>query len=94
MSVPGLSKDDLEITFEDNSITIKGKKKECAEDKGVKYYQKELKHSSFVRSWTLPASELDLKNKEIESNLSNGILSIKVPIKKEEKPERLKIPIK
>jgi len=98
MSVPGLTKNDIEILYEDEKIIIKSKKAEKSENEietdERKYFIKELKHSSFLRSWHVPTSELDFTTRNIESMLENGILTVIVPIKKEEKPQVQKIEIK
>ena len=90
MSVPGLSKKELEIIYENDSLCIKGKKE--VKNK-VKFIRNELKHSSFMRTWGLPKEILDLNNRAIESSLEDGILKVLIPIKSEEKPKRVQVEI-
>lgn len=94
MSIPGLSKEEIEIVYENESLCVKSIKAEKeVKEKDRKYIVRELKHSSFIRSWLLPTAELDI-DKEFESSLENGILTIRVPLKEEEKPKTIQVKIK
>ena len=53
--LPGIKKEDIEITLTDGSITISGEKKQESETKKKDYYKWESSHGSFCRSFTLPA---------------------------------------
>ncbi len=78
MSVPGLSKEDIKITTKEGVITISFEK----EEKNEKTYF----ISSFKKSYTLPE---DVKEKDIEGKVENGILELKFPIEKKKNLERL-----
>ena len=93
MSVPGLKKEDLEITLENKILTIKGNKKETSEINDV-YYVKELKKSAFTRSWELPDYFQIDDDKETKSCLEDGILNVKIPLVTEKKDKKRCIEIK
>jgi HSP20 family protein len=78
MSVPGLSKEDIKITTKEGVITISFEKEEKSE--------KTYFISSFKKSYTLPE---DVKEKDIEGKVENGILELKFPIEKKKNLERL-----
>jgi len=77
VSVPGLTKDDLKITTKDGILKISYEKEEKTDDK---YFI-----SSFSKSYVIPE---DVKEKEIEGKVENGVLQIKLPIDKKKSLER------
>ena len=84
--VPGLTKDDLEITVEDNVLTISGEYKNVAEDKQEHYHIRERRYGKFSRSWTLPNTA---DGDKVEAALVNGVLTLKFPTREEAKPDGL-----
>ena len=89
--MPGISKKDLDITLEDDVLTIKAEKKEEKEEgeKGTKHYTRERRFGQYVRYMTLPTL-VDAEN--ISATLKKGLLEIRLP--KAEKPEPKQIEIK
>ena len=77
--IPSLKKDALKIEVDDTSLTISGDK-HSLDDENVRYLRKELKHSSFRRSFQL-GDLLDSKN--ITANFSDGVLRIEIPKKEQ-----------
>jgi len=82
--IPGLDKKDLQIQVEENTLTISGDKHGLFDDVKAKVLRKELKHSSFKRSFEL--GEL-LDGDNIKANFKDGLLSIDIPKKEPEKPK-------
>ena len=84
--IPGLDKKDLEVEVEEGVLTISGKKHSIgsADDK-AKVLRRELKGSSFKRSFTL-GDKLDGDN--INAEFKNGVLSIDVPKIEPEVPQK------
>ena len=82
--IPGLDKKDLEIEVTDDVLTISGKKHSIVEDENAKVLRRELKGSSFKRSFTLGES---LNGDNIKASFKNGVLNIDVP---KVEPEQLK----
>lgn len=73
--VAGLSKEEVDITFKDNILTISGNKRDETKHEGTVLW-KELKHSSFKRSFQLADNLLGNKAK---ARFTNGILDISIP---------------
>ncbi|MCX6151673.1 MAG: Hsp20/alpha crystallin family protein [Ignavibacteriales bacterium] len=73
--LPGLKKDDLKITLQDNILTLKGEKKKEIEKKEKNYYRNERSYGSFQRSFTLPV-EVDSNN--VDAHFENGTLTLKM----------------
>tara|TARA_R100000388_G_C7219434_1_gene148044 strand:- start:356 stop:871 length:516 start_codon:yes stop_codon:yes gene_type:complete len=75
--IPGLDKKDLDIEVEDGVLTISGEKHHGVFDEAkAKVLRRELKHSSFKRSFTL--GEL-LDGEKVKANFKDGILSVHIP---------------
>ena len=83
--IPGLDKKDLKIEVEDGKLTISGDKHGIFDDTGAKVIRRELKHSSFRRSFEL--GDL-LDGSKIKANFKDGLLSIDVPKTEPKKPEK------
>ena len=84
--IPGLNKKQLDVSVEDGMLTISGDKHgSLIEEQGAKVIRKELKQSSFKRSFEL--GEL-LDGDNISANFKDGILSVSVPKIEPEKPKR------
>jgi HSP20 family protein len=74
--IPGIDKKDIEISLNNNVLSIKGQsKKEEKEEKGD-YYRREISSASFARSVTVPAN-IDIS--KAAANLKDGLLEIKLP---------------
>ena len=74
--IPGLTKKQLNVEGEDNVLTISGDKHGVWEEDGAKVIRRELKASSFMRSFQL--GEL-LDGDSVDANFKDGILSIEIP---------------
>lgn len=86
--IPGLSKEDVSVDLEDNILSVTGSKRNQQEDKEKKYIRRELKRSSFKRSFQLGEN---FKTKNIKADFKDGILLVDVPKKEPEKPKKIKI---
>jgi HSP20 family protein len=84
--VPGVNKEDLEVSVSDNSVTIRGEVKR-AEETG-EYYYREMSSGAFTRTIGLPAA---VDSKQAKVRLKNGILEMTMP--KTEAEKRHKIPV-
>ena len=86
--IPGLSKKDISIEVKEGTLTIAGQKKEKKEngEQGT-YLYRELKHSSFRRSFLLGDN---LAPDDIKAKFENGILNVSIP-KVEPKVEEAQI---
>ena len=73
--IPGVPKENLKITLQDNILTIEGEKKKVTEEKEKNFYREERCFGKFKRSFTLPV-EVDSDN--VDAKYNNGILEIKL----------------
>ena len=88
--IPGLSKKQIKVDVEDNILTISGDKHSVWDDAKAKVLRRELKQSSFKRSFTL--GEL-LDGDDISANFKDGVLSIEIPKVEPAKPKKHSINI-
>ncbi len=87
--VPGLTRDDIEISVENGVLTISGQYKAPEESEKSCYHLRERVAGRFSRSFRLPpTSDLD----RVEAGLQNGVLTLTIPTREEAKPR--KIPVK
>jgi HSP20 family protein len=91
-AVPGVKPDELEITLDQNVLTIRGEVKQNWEtSEETKVYRREHRYGQFTRSIRLPES-LDFDRTEAE--FVNGFVTIRLPKNQVVKPEPKRIPIK
>ena len=88
--IPGLKKKQLNIEVEDGVLTISGDKHNVWDDAKAKILRRELKQSSFKRSFEL--GEL-LDGDNISASFTDGILSISIPKLEPEKPKKKSVKI-
>jgi len=91
MELPGVSKDDVKITTQDNILTICGEKKQEKESKGANYHRIERAYGSFQRLFTLPGT---VKENEIEAVIKDGTLVITLPKVEDAKPRTIEVQVK
>jgi HSP20 family protein len=85
--VPGVPKENLKLTLQDNILTIEGEKKKRSEEKEKNFYREERSYGKFKRSFTLPV-EVDSDN--VDAKFNDGTLEIKLN-KLEPKVEKEKV---
>lgn len=86
--VPGVDKDDLEVSVTDNTVTIKAStSQEKKEEKGD-YYRCETKRGSFSRTLALPS---DIDCDKAKSSLKDGVLELRLPKIAKSKRRQIKV---
>ena len=91
IELPGVDKNDVKITVQNDVLTIKGEKKQEGEKKSENYHYVERRYGSFQRSFTLPSS---VDGAKIDASYENGVLNIIVPKIEEVKPKEIEVKIK
>lgn len=87
-SLPGINPDDINITLEDNVLTIQGETTSENESEDTRYHLRERRFGSFSRSLRFPVA---VNGDAVEANYENGVLSLHVPKAEEVKPKRISI---
>jgi len=91
VEVPGVPKENINVTLDDGVLTISGEIKNETEDSEKNYYRTERKYGNFSRAFNLGE---EINEEDINAKFEDGILRVSVPIKKPEKKEAKKIEIK
>ena len=92
MAVPGIPPSDLQVTLTKDLLTIKGESKPRENVPEKDYVFHERHYGSFVRSFTLPQIRLNLDAAKAE--FENGVLTLTVPKKEEQKPKSIRVKAK
>lgn len=83
--IPGLKKEDLDITYQNGLLTISGEKTEEQKEEKKGWRRKECRYGSFQR--TIPVGE-NVKWDAAKANYRNGVLSVTLPKAEEEKKQK------
>lgn len=86
--VPGVNKEDIHVNLHDGTLTVSGERKsrEIEETEDVVRVERFTGH--FYRSFSVPMA---IKEKDIEANYVDGVLSLRLPKAEESKPRKIKI---
>jgi HSP20 family protein len=90
VELPGLAKDDIDISLTDQTLTIRGEKKKQREVKQENYYQSELSYGSFSRAIDLPQ---EVQADKVRASFDKGVLEIRLPKSESAKKRSTKIEI-
>jgi len=85
--LPGFRKEDVDITLENQTLTISAERKEEEEKKGDLLLH-ERRYRQFLRSFTLPPT---VDEKTVDAKLADGILKITLNKREETKPRKVAI---
>ena len=91
ISLAGVDPEKVEISVENDVLTISGSTEEKKEVKREDYYRKEVRRGSFSRSVILPMS---VKADMAEAHSSKGMLKIIIPKADEVKPKKIAVKVK
>ncbi|GBE03327.1 MAG TPA: Hsp20/alpha crystallin family protein [Nitrospirae bacterium] len=89
--LPGMDEKEIEVNVNNDSITIRGEKKEEKEDKGKDYYHVERSYGSFSRTIPLPA---EIESDKAQAHFKKGVLTVKIPKSAKSIESKKKIEIK
>ncbi len=89
--IPGLKKEDMDVSLTDDILTLSSTKSETREEKKENFYRKEIREGSFSRSLEIPC---EIDRDRITASYSNGVLEVILPKTPEAKKKTLKVNIK
>ena len=90
-SLPGVKPGDINVTIENNVLSISGNTATEEEHKEGNYLMRERRTGSFQRSIRLPDT---IDANKAESSYDSGVLTIKLPKTEASKPKQLKVDVK
>ncbi len=88
--VPDMSREDIDITVDNGTLTLRGEKKLSADVKGEHFHRIERRYGSFSRSFSLPET---VDAAKVAAEYKNGVLTIRLPLREESKPRQVKVDI-
>jgi len=89
--IPGMSKDDIKLSYNDNVLTIRGERKSDVREEKVNYIKVERKYGFFSRSFSI---DVPVDYKAIKASYKDGILEVKLPKIEKSKAKDIEIEIK
>ena len=89
--LPGLKPEDVKITLENSTLTLRGEKKQVAEEKTERVHRYERSYGSFERSFSLPNT---VDADKVAASFENGVLTIILPKAEKAKPREIAVAAK
>lgn len=86
--VPGLKREDIEITLAQGVLTLKGDKKGTKRGPNVRVYREDTWEGRFQRTIPIPA---DVDADKVSADLSDGVLTVALPKREDAKPKQIAI---
>ena len=90
VEVPDINREDVEVTVENNTLTLKGNKNFPTDVKEEQFRRVERRYGSFVRSFTLPNT---VDAAKVSAEYKNGVLTVKLPFREEAKPRTINVEV-
>ncbi len=88
MEVPGIDEKDIDVSIDNNTLTVHGERKIEKEEKEENFRRVERQYGSFTRSFTLPSS---VDTGQVSAHYDKGVLKINLAKKAEAKPKQIKV---
>jgi HSP20 family protein len=85
-----MSRDDIDITVENGTLTLKGEKKLGADVKDEQFHHMERRYGTFSRSFSLPQA-VDVA--KVAAEYKNGVLTVRLPLREESRPRQIKVDV-
>jgi len=86
--LPGMNRDDFDLTIENNVITLRGQRHFEKKDETDNYHRVERSYGSFARSFTLPQA---VTGDGVTAEYSAGVLRVTLPKREETKARRIEV---
>ena len=90
VDLPGMTKDEVKVRFEDGMLSITGEKKSEKEEKKVNYHRVERSFGRFERSFRVPSR---ISANKIDAKFDKGVLTVTMPKAEEAKPKEIEVKI-
>jgi HSP20 family protein len=88
--LPDMTREDIEVTVEHNTLTLRGTKKLPADVKEEQFRRVERSYGTFSRSFTLPTT---VDSSKVGAEYRNGVLTVKLPFREEAKPRTINVEV-
>jgi len=88
--LPDMAREDIDITVDNGTLTIKGEKKLAADIKEDSFHRVERRYGTFSRSFSLPQT---VDAAKAAAEYRNGVLTVRLPLREEAKPRQIKVDV-
>jgi HSP20 family protein len=88
--LPEMAREDIDVTVDHQSLTIKGTRKAPADVPEDRYRRVERRYGTFSRSFTLPNT---VDTTKVGADYKNGVLTVKLPFKAEARPRTITVDV-
>lgn len=86
--LPGMKSEDVEISIENNVLTLRGERRFEKKDEGDNFHRVERSYGSFTRSFTLPPT---VTSENCSAEFENGVLRVTLAKREEAKARKIEI---
>jgi len=88
--LPDMTREDIDITVDNNTLTIRGEKKVSDEVREEQFHRIERRYGTFSRSFSLPQT---VDTGKVAAEYKNGVLTVRLPLREEAKPRQIKVDV-
>jgi HSP20 family protein len=89
--LPGMKKEDIEITLQDGLLSVSGERKEEKKEESAETYRSERYVGRFQRTFSLPST---VNEEQITASYKDGVLTVTLPKSEEAKPKQIAVSVK
>jgi len=88
--LPGLEREDIDVKVENNTLTIKGERRQDVEVKKEHFHRVERSYGAFSRSFSLPNT---IDSGKVRAEYRDGVLTVSLPLREESKPRQIQVAV-
>ena len=88
--LPDMKEEEIDLTVEDNTLTLRGEKKLDAEVTEEQFHRIERSCGSFARTFALPPT---VDAGKVSAEYKAGVLTVRLPLREEAKPKQIKVEV-
>src|SRR5438046_2143485 len=88
--LPDMKEEEIDLTLEDNTLTLRGERKLDAEVAEEQFHRIERSYGAFARTFALPPT---VDAGKVSAEYKAGVLTIRLPLREEAKPKQIKVQI-
>jgi HSP20 family protein len=88
--LPGLTREDIDLTVEHNTLTLRGTRREDPSIGKDRYHRRERVCGAFSRSFTLPNT---VDSARVRAEFRDGVLTVSLPVREEARPRQIRVEV-
>jgi HSP20 family protein len=88
--LPDMKEEEIELTIEDNTLTVSGEKKLDTEVTEELFHRIERSYGSFARTFALPPT---VDAGKVRAEYKAGVLTVRLPLREEAKPKQIRVEV-